>query len=373
MLSTKYICYKCNKYDTTRFSDIKRHLCRKNTCHNRNEVMLMSEDKIFVMSLMPYYNNSHSIELNDLEHLSESDILSKNKDEIFNEILNIEKNNIRKCKYCEEEFKLISDLKRHILINCFYKNTSNKSNISINNSINISNNTNSNNITNNTYNNCDINNNCEINNINLYVDVKLPEPIPFSDNWDLSKITNERLISILVSDYIYSGLLNAILENEINNNVIINSDKKSGIVYMDHDNKYMSVRSNIIAEKTMEKLYENLKDINGKIKTNLNDIIYKVIRNNINDKNKEYNDKTQKQLKNNIDNLMCSIYNNNKKTAIKLSKNVQTNDEIKKQIKKEHNRFKKQNNDYSESDSDDDIEYSTNKEKYMEQLKQDKY
>jgi hypothetical protein len=63
---------------------------------------------------------------------------------------------------------------------------------------------------------------------------------------------------------------------------------------------------------------------------------------------------------------MCSIYNNNKKTAIKLSKNVQTNDEIKKQIKKEHNRFKKQNNNYSESnsDSDDDIEYSTKKEKY---------
>jgi hypothetical protein len=94
---TKYICYRCDNYVTNRFNDIKKHLCRKNTCYSRNEVTLLSEDKIFVMSLIPYYNNIHSIELNNLEHLSESDILSKNKDEIFNEIINIEKNNIRKC------------------------------------------------------------------------------------------------------------------------------------------------------------------------------------------------------------------------------------------------------------------------------------
>ena len=359
MLSTKYICYSCNKYETNRFSDIKRHLCRKNTCHIRNEIILMSEDIIFVMSLMPYYNNMHSIELNNLEHLSESDILNKNKEEIFNEIINIEKNNIRNCKYCNKYFKLINELKKHILVNCFYINNNKKSNILLNNV-----NNNSNNIT---YNNCDINNN----NINLYVDVKTP--IPFKENWDLSKITNEQLSCILISDYIYSGLLNAILENEMNNNVIINSDKKSGIVYMDHDDKYISLKANVIAEKTMEKLYENLKDINSKIKNNLNDIIYRVIRNNINDKNNEYNDKTHKDLKNSVDNLIFNIYDKNKETAIKLGKNIEKNEEIEKEIKKEYTRIKKLNSNNSESESNSESEYYTKKEKYMKQLKQDKY
>ena len=205
MISQKNILYKCNRcniYDTNKFSNIKKHFFRKKYCHISKESLHLSDDQLFIMSIMPYNNNIHSVSLSDLEYLSESKFISENKNKLFDELLYIDKNNIRKCKYCNEEFSLISNLKKHLICTCFYKhninntltnnandandandendeNDENDANIVNNNSNNISNN-NSNNTTvnsNNTYNNCDINN------INLYVDLKIP--IPFEEDWEI--------------------------------------------------------------------------------------------------------------------------------------------------------------------------------------------
>jgi hypothetical protein len=265
------------------------------------------------MSIMPYNNNIHSIKLNDLDYLSKSNFISQNKDKIFNELLEIDKNNIRKCKYCNEDFSLISNLKKHLICTCFYKN-----NI-LNNDVNIINN-NSNNVTinsNNTYNNCDINN------INLYVDLKIP--IPFEEDWDLSHISNSQLRSIVVTNYIYSELFKEILENESNNNVIIHGNDKNGYVYMNHDDKYISMKSNKIAEKTMEKINKTLNDVKDDLKKTMNYRSFNVFRSMVDEKINDYTEKDNHELRHDVNNLICKIYNDKKQTSIKLAENVKKN------------------------------------------------
>jgi hypothetical protein len=342
MLSTKYLCYGCNIYKTNRFNDMKKHLCRKKACDIRKDAMLLSEDQILIMSIMPYNNNLHTLELSDLEYLANSNCINKNKNKLFDELSEIDKNNQRKCKYCNKEFSLVSSLKKHFIFNCFYINIKDTQD---NETVNITNNI-TNNIYN-TYNNCNINNN----NINLYVDLKIP--IPFEDDWDLSKITNKDMTSILVSNYIYSELLKEILENDINNNVILNSDNKSGFVYMNHNDKYISMKSNKIAEKTMEKLNKTINDTKGNIKDVLNNRVYKLIRNIINEKINDYHNPENKELRNNVNNLMCSIYNNKKKTSIKLAENVKINENNTKENIKQNT---KENTQYIINDDDSDNE-----------------
>ena len=369
MISNKYRCYKCNSYETTRFNDMKKHICRKNACYCNFNNVLISEDQMLLMSLYPYYGDKHTIKLDELKHLDGSDIIYKNKHELFDEILCIEKNNIHTCKYCNKKYKLYSELKRHILINCFHSNLVQR-NITNINIVDNSNNTitsNNNNQINNIYNNCDINNN--VNNINFFVDLKTQNklPMPFEDNWDLSEITQQQRSCILISDYIYTGLLKAILDNDVNNNVIIDSDKRSGMVYLNHDDKYISMKPKQIAEKTMEKLHKNLIDINNDIKNNINNIVYRVIRHSINDKNNEYN--SEKEIKKDVDNLICGIYNNKKAVAQQLAENQKKSDLNNRNKKKDE---KIMNNNEENNNNDTNEDYNT-KIEYKKQISNGKY
>ena len=357
----KYICYRCNNFNTIKFTDLKKHICRKSPCDKKKELLLASDDTILVSSLMPYHNNIHSIQHYNIEHLLNSDIINKNREELFNEIINIEKNKSKICKYCNQEFNIILDLKKHIILTCFFnellkrKDLENISNINVsNNNIN-SNNINNSNNTNN-YNSCDINN--INNNINLYIG--LNTPIPFEENWDLSKISNSEQFKIMVSDFMYSQLLKSILENDINNNVIINSDKKSGMVYMNHDDKYISMKSKHIVEKSMDKLNEHLNIINRNNKVGT---LKDVIRYSRQILNKKYIDfQHDKNIKNGVSNLFCNIYEENKDKAKKLADNIVKIEELDKQKKiLEKEILKDINNSEYYSDSDDDTDKSIDK------------
>jgi hypothetical protein len=319
MPSTKYICKRCNNYNTIRFTDLKKHICRKSPCNKKKELLLVSDDQILISSLMPYFNDIHSIEQKDIEHLSKSEIINKNKEELFNEIIIIEKNKCKTCKYCNQEFNIVLDLKKHIILNCYFNELIKRKTLDNITNINISNIDSNNIFSNCDINNCDINiNNNNINNINLYIG--LEPPIPFEENWDLSKISNEKQFKIMVSEFMYSQLLESILDNESNNNVIIDSDKKSGMVYINHSDKYISMKAKQIVEKSMEKLNEHLNIIN---KNNKPDTLKDVIRFSRQIFNKKYIDfQKDKNIKNGVSNLFCNIYEDNKDKAQKFADNV---------------------------------------------------
>ena len=356
MPPTKYICYRCNNFDTIRFTEIKNHILRKNPCNRKKELILLSEDQILVSTLIPYYNNIHSIENKDIKYLENSNIINKNKNELFDEIIYIEKNKLKKCKYCNDYFDHIIELKKHIIVKCFYNVLINRKN-DIEQNINISNNiidsNNTTNITN--YNNCDINNNIN-NNINLYVNLKTP--IPFEDSWDLSQISDEKQFFIMVSEYMYTHLLEAILENDLNNNVIIDSDKKSGSVYMNHNDKYISMKAKKIVEKSMEKLNEHLNIINRKHKkTHLKDVI-RFSRQIFNKKYIDY--QNDNDLKKNVNTVISNIYDKKRDIAQQNAGNVVKIEEF--------NRNKKilediSNNYNSEDESDIEVDIDINKKK----------
>jgi hypothetical protein len=50
---------------------------------------------------------------------------------------------------------------------------------------------------------------------NIYIEIK--NPIPFDEDWDISKIDEKTKTSLLFSKIMYTGLLDEILKNEINN------------------------------------------------------------------------------------------------------------------------------------------------------------
>lgn len=351
MPCTKYICYRCNNYDTIRFYEIKSHILRKSPCNIKKDLILLSEDKILIFTLMPYYNNIHTIENKDIEHLENSNIINKNKNELFEEITYIEKNKSKKCKYCNEIFELINDLKKHVILKCFYNELIKRDNKDIKHDIIISNNTiDSNNTTNINYNNCDINN------INLYLDLKTP--IPFEDSWDLSQISNEKQFFIMMSEYMYSHLLEAILENDINNNVIIDSDKKSGSVYMNHNDKYISMKVKQIVEKSMEKLNEHLNIINKNNKaTQLKDTI-RYSRQIFNKKYIDY--KKDKDLQKGVNTVISNIYETKIDNSKKIAENVIKIDNYNKLKKTEKD---KTNNIYDSDEDDNEVKVDNNKKK----------
>jgi len=332
-MSVNYKCYRCCKFETHVYYDMKKHCNRKYSCQKNQQHMFMSDDQLLCLSLIPYYNNVHKIDLVEVEHLNNSKIIDKNKDELFENLKNIEKNNIKVCNYCNEEFLLLTDLKKHIIINCFCNELQKRikidkqpnidkdidgSNNSLNSSTTNSNNTNSNHThSNNT--NCHNNINSNNTNNNIYVDIKQQSPIPFDKDWDISKISMGDKSMCMISQFMYTELLQEILKNEINLNVIIDKDKDSGMVYKNDIEKYMQMKLKDIISNTMDKLNTHLNDINKNDTRSFHDII-KFSRQMINKKYNDFNnsDEIQKGVKN----CMSNIFDNKKDEAINMAKNI---------------------------------------------------
>jgi len=87
------------------------------------------------------------------------------------------------------------------------------------------------------------------------------------------KINNYERRGLMVSQFMYTELLQEILKNDINLNVIIDKEKESGMVYKNNIDQYIQMKMKDIVDKTMTKLNVHLKDINKNDTTTFHDII----------------------------------------------------------------------------------------------------
>jgi hypothetical protein len=314
-MSTTYLCKKCN-YQTVNYYNLKKHINIKKSCPKNYDALNYSDDELLVLTLLPYFNKKHILDTNEIDYLKNSNFLHKNKDELFKYLNEIDDNKTKKCNFCNKEFQKLIDLRKHILLSCFYeKMQHNKSSFHCNdtNTYNI----NSNNIINNTTNiiNNNINNN--INNINIYFNIK--NPIPFDEDWDLSKIDNKTSTELIFSKLMYTRLLKELLNNEINLNVIIDKDNKSGIVYKNDIDKYIKMKTKDIVDNTMEKLNKYLIDMNSSDKESFPELI-DFSRKMIKKKHIDYTNNGN--IQNMVEDLICDIFETKKKGAIEISKNI---------------------------------------------------
>ena len=335
-MSVNYKCYRCCKFETHVYYDMKKHYNRKYSCKKNQQRMFMSDDQLLCLSLMPYYNNIHKIDLCDIEYLKDSKIIDQNKEELFEQLRNVEKNNIKSCIYCNKEYPLLMDLKKHIIIDCFYKELQNRIKIDndkkikqnnadtdisgLNNSTTYSNNTHSNNT------NCHNNINSNNTNNNIYVDIKQQTPpVPFDGDWDISKISMGDRSMCMISQFMYTELLEEILKNEINLNVIIDKDKDSGMVYKNDIDKYIQMKVKDIVSNTMDKLNGHLNDINKSQKNALKEITT-YSRQIINKKHNDY--KNNEIIQEGVMNCMTNIYESKKEEATNIAKKVIANKKV---------------------------------------------
>jgi hypothetical protein len=309
-MSLKYICKRCNDKTTTHINDLKKHLIKKKKCPiDKNTFLKYSNDQILVLSLIPYENEKQCIDESEIEHLKKSDKISKNMNQLFDDLCIIQKDKLKCCKYCNKEFPKISDLKKHVLISCFLNEIDKKnkpvSEININGDYNLINNSINNNfITNN-------------NNVNIYLNMK--NPVPFDDKWNISEIDRLTKIGLIFSNFMYSELLERILENENNLNIVIDKDNNLGMVYKNDIDKYIEMKSKDIVCKTMEKLHDNLLDIT---KSDLNSYanLNKETTNQINKKYKDYLESAP--LSNRVNEIILAILDKKREDAKSMAEKV---------------------------------------------------
>ena len=287
----------------------------KKSCPKNFDALNYSDDQLLILTLLPYYNKKHLVDIYEIDYYKNSNILYKNRNELFNNLNNIDDNKIKKCNFCKEEFQKVVDLRKHLLLLCFYKNIQesdikNKKLVDkniISNSNNNTYNINSNNTTNNTINN----------NINIYFEIK--NPIPFDEDWNLSKIDNKTPNEFIFSQLMYTKLLKELLKNEINLNVIIDKDNNSGIVYKNDIDKYIQMKSKDIIDNTMEKLKKYLMEMNSSDKESFPELI-DFSRKMIKKKHIDYNNNSN--IQSIVQDLICDIFETKKKDAIEISKNI---------------------------------------------------
>ena len=333
------IIYKCKKceHTTSHFNDMKKHINKKKSCAKNINAFTYSDDQLLVYTFVPYINNIQNLDENNIEYLHNSKILCGNKSKLFEVLEDIKKQKLKKCKYCNEEFDKIIDLRKHIIVNCYYhhfiKNNilidnsersvhSNSTDIkeaTLDNSNNLINNTNSNNISilnNITDNSTSITNNItNNNNIKIY----LNNPVPFESDWDISEISQDTKTKLIVSQMMYTKFLEEILKNDKNLNVIIDKDNDSGIVYKNDIDKYTKMKSNDIVENTMEKLYRQLHNFNKDEKEALPDVI-DYSKEMIKYKYTQY--EKNPTLKKSVNKLLFDIYDNRRDKALKIANNI---------------------------------------------------
>lgn len=201
-----YLCARCN-HITNQKIEMKRHLDKIKKCLIKNENNILTDEELYHNSLEKNYK------------LNDKSIDKKLCKEYF-------------CQYCNKKFSNKGNLNKHIKTVCnnqIINNTTNIQNIGVQN------------ITN------------KIININLGV-VK-----GFDQEWDTTKIDHQQKGEILLSNSKFTKTLENILKNDINLNVIMDYDDKTGIVYNNEKNKYEPMTKKDIIEKSMEKVYNHLK------------------------------------------------------------------------------------------------------------------
>ena len=311
-MSTSYICKKCN-YNCSLYVDMKRHITKKYKCKKKNlESFKLSDDQIFILTIIPYHNNVHDINLSDLDFLRNSNKIWNNMEELINILEKYEKQKLRNCEYCNKSYDKISDLKKHMLLSCFLDNVL-KNKEEINNSlISVGDN-------NNILNNCNLN---TTNNITQNIFLDMRPIIPFDEDWDLSLLDNNIKARLLISKIMYTTLLEEILKNDKNLNIIIDNDSKSGVVYKNEKEQYIDMKIKDIMDESMDKLKKHLLNINENCSNiEFDSDILRYGKNIILTKHNQYVE--NENIHDNVNNLLSTIFGKKKDLAIDRSKLVE--------------------------------------------------
>lgn len=263
-----YQCYRCF-YKTNKKNNIMYHFNRKKKCIRVENC---------------FYTDSEILELN------EKQFLEKDKEESEKIV----------CKFCNKNFKFVYNLNKHI--SKYHSNEENQS--IINNTQNI------------------VNNNINITNIIL----NMNNPVPFEEDWDLSKISNEKKNLLLFSKIMYTALLEEILKNEMNLNVIIDKDTNSGLVYTNENSekKYINMGYEKIIDESMKKLNKNLLSIyNEAVDNNLE--YMENCKTKINEKYENFT--KNKDVQKIVSSYLTNIYDTKKEDALKIMKDIVIDDD----------------------------------------------
>jgi hypothetical protein len=267
-------CKRC-EYISKQKIDMKRHLEKNKKCIIINNNKNKSEDQLYFESLIP----SKIISGLDIE------MKEKEKEKKF------------LCERCNLKCSTKSNLNKHIKTSQKCKN---KFEESIKNTTN--------NIISNTQ-NIGIQNNAESINIINNININLKSLRGFEEEWNTSNITKEMRKNLLLSDTRFTNTLKNILENDENLNVIL-KDESTGIVYKLNNNEYEAMHIKDILDISMDKIYKHLRNF-------LEETINIDNKNIINEIDKKYYTyKKDLKIKNDVNNYLADIFNENKNKSI---------------------------------------------------------
>jgi hypothetical protein len=280
---------------------MKRHLSKKIKCHRLIESYKIKDNEIEELSLTP-------ITENEIKNIN--DLLCNNIEDTKNNFNNIEdyiayidKNNEKKCIYCEKIFFRKYELKRHVLSSC-----KKKSNIltKTDNSDNINNDLND-------KSKLVINNNQQINNqqinniqINVFNDKNIINS--FDNDWDVTDIDLQKKILLFLADNKYSKTMEEILKNNKNLNVLFDKSSDTGLVYKNDIDKFINIKSDDIIISIIYKLYSHLINFYDEIKNNdfIKDL--DIHKDKIEEKYTDFNNCQNKNIKNYVKNILVDIF-----------------------------------------------------------------
>ena len=248
-----YICKNCD-YKTKHFTEITRHMNRINRCKKSLQGYNFTEEEIIKLSLIPHINNNQNIDIKTNNNNNNKTIVNKKR--LFELLLLVEKDKLKRCPLCNEQFDKIVDLRNHLILNCISLNlennvknknlfkTDNNSIITDNKPIISGNNNSTINVNNNI-----VNNNI-VNNIHIY------SPISFDNDWNTDHLTNEEKNLLIISMVKYTKTLEYLLKNKSNHNVLIDKETNSGLIYKNNNIEKLSIDE--ICNQSFDKLYNHL-------------------------------------------------------------------------------------------------------------------
>lgn len=307
-IKSYFECKKCfHKF--YQLIDIQRHLNKKKSCIRTLESFKFKDE--------------------DLEKISLERIYIKNKNAFVcpfckkvyttKKILEHHKNNVCKLKnsnIINNNIDLIKKDTTETNINNIFdeqpKNNINYQNIE--SQINILGNSN----------NVDLSKNITINNINI----NLSSAKDFDEEWDVSKITDFKKLTLLLSESKFSKTLEEILENEVNLNVLIDNTSNSGLIFTNNSLKKMNIKE--IVDKCMYKLYNHLKSFHNRMKNeNPYELNTDFLDNELTKAKYKYEDyRKNKDINNKVNKLIAGIYDKKKdNTILELENTIKTKTE----------------------------------------------
>jgi hypothetical protein len=318
---------------------MKRHMERTNICKMEpNMYFQNSIDQNIILSLLP--NDERFKDLIIKVKSKDYQNLYQTRRRLLMRRLSGSDDCKKTCSYCNKKFSKIQELREHVLIDCFLEEILEKNNISknettqiINDNSQTINNDNSQTINSNNSQTINNNNSNNITNITNNIDnsttniiFNINPLISFDKSWDLSFINSiQKQLEIVCSEILYTKLFKEVLKNKKNLNIVY--DKKNNIGFVYNNEKYTSMNINDITEKSMEKLNENLLELNNNVKNYKNEDNYPEyekysIENEkkINNKFTDFKDKPG--VKKNVVNFLSEILDNNKDKAMEIFEKI---------------------------------------------------